>query len=88
MPMVIVSPYAKPHYTDSRRATFASMLAFTEHVFGLPALSVRDSAAYDYGDAFDFGHPDLKRVEMTRTRIPLRERRYLRRHRADPDDPT
>ncbi len=88
MPMVIVSPYAKPHYTDSRRATFASMLAFTEHVFGLPALSVRDSAAYDYGDAFDFGHPDLKRVEMTRTRIPHQERRYLRRHRADPDDPT
>ena len=30
MPMIIVSPYAKPGYTDSTNATFGSMLAFTE----------------------------------------------------------
>ncbi|HLB62851.1 MAG TPA: alkaline phosphatase family protein [Actinomycetota bacterium] len=37
-PMLIVSPYARAGYTDSRPATFASMLAFIEHTFGLDPL--------------------------------------------------
>ena len=35
VPMVIVSPWAKPGHNDPRRASFSSMLAFTEHIFGL-----------------------------------------------------
>ena len=38
VPMVIVSPYAKPAFTDSKAASFASILAFTEHLFGLEPL--------------------------------------------------
>jgi phospholipase C len=88
MPMVIVSPYAKPHYTDSNNATFASMLAFTEHVFGLSPLSARDANAYDYADAFNFNQPVLRTAKMTTSHISKRERQYLEAHPGDPDDPT
>src|SRR5262249_46859812 len=39
VPMVIVSPYAVPGYTDSNDANMNSLLAFTEHQFGLAPLS-------------------------------------------------
>ena len=89
MPMVIISPYAKPRYTDSHGATFVSMLAFTEHVFGLDPLSTRDANAYDYGDAFSFDKPPVLRApKMTRSHISKREREYLKAHPGPPDDPT
>jgi Phosphoesterase family len=88
VPMVIVSPYAKPGYTDSTAASFASMLAFTEHVFGLPSLANRDATAYDYSHSFNFNRPVMRSPKLTKTRISRRERRYLRAHPADPDDPT
>ena len=34
-PLVIVSPYAKPSYTDTTATTFAGILACTEHTSGL-----------------------------------------------------
>jgi len=53
--MVIVSPWAKPVFTDSATAVQPySMLAFIDHNFGLPALSSAVGNAYDYGDSFDF----------------------------------
>ena len=36
VPMLLVSPYAKAGYTDSAAASFASILAYTEHAFTLP----------------------------------------------------
>jgi phospholipase C len=79
-PMVIVSPWAKPHATDSTDASVASVLAFTERTLGLPSLSARDGGAYDYRRAFDFHQHPLASVRMTKTALPRTERRYLRRH--------
>jgi phospholipase C len=59
VPMIIISPYARPGYTDSTNAQFASVLAFTEHTFGLPALSSVDANAYDYFGAFNFSQTPL-----------------------------
>jgi phospholipase C len=39
VPMIMVSPYAKAGYTDRTPATYASMLAFTEHTFGVAPLN-------------------------------------------------
>jgi phospholipase C len=39
VPMLIVSPYVRAGYTDSRPATFASMLAYVEHTFALGPLA-------------------------------------------------
>jgi phospholipase C len=87
-PVVIVSPYARPAFTDSTQATTSSLLAFTEHTFAVPPLAPADANAYDYANAFDFSQTPLSPARMTRTRIPAAEQAYLDAHPADPDDPT
>jgi phospholipase C len=81
VPMVIASPYAKPGFTDSNAASFSSMLAFTEHVFGLPALSGRDAAAYDFSNSFNFGQANMAETKLAQHPLSQRERRYLETHR-------
>ena len=88
VPMVIISPYARPAYTDSHAASFASMLAFTEHVFSLRPLAGRDANAYDYAQSFNFNHAVRRKSDLTHTPISPQERRYLKAHPMDPDDPT
>ena len=53
-PLVIVSPYAKGGYTDTTASTFAGILAYTEHNFGLRPLSVNDKNAYPFSNAFNY----------------------------------
>lgn len=88
LPMVIVSPYAKPGYTDHNDVGFVGMLAFVEHNFGLPALATDDAASYDYGDSFDFSRPArLTRTRFVTTTIPEKELVKTRKKVLDPDDP-
>jgi phospholipase C len=77
-PMVIVSPWVKPHYTDSTQASYASMLAFTEHNFGLASLTGRDQTAYDYSNVFNFLQQPLAPARMTTTKLSRREVLRLR----------
>jgi phospholipase C len=86
-PMVIVSPWAKPGYTDSTQASYASMLALTEHNFGLLPLSNRDRTAYDYRNSFNFSQQPLAPVRMTTTKLPRSEVLRLRRM-PHPEDGT
>jgi phospholipase C len=88
VPMVIVSPYARPGYTDHQTASFNSMLAFIEHTFGLPPMSDGDRLAYDYSLAFNFAQRPMPGVRMTQTTIAPWELRYMATHPADPNDPT
>jgi phospholipase C len=87
VPMVIVSPWVKSGYTDSNVATFSSMLAFTEHVFGLAPLSTQDAGAYDYQSSFTFAYNPSQPMLRTRP-LSRREKRWLKLHPADPNDPT
>jgi phospholipase C len=87
-PMVIVSPFARRGFTDSRTASFMSMLAYTEHLFGLPPLNQNDASAYDYADAFDYGQQPLEPIRMTRAPVPASARAWIAAHPPDPDDPT
>jgi phospholipase C len=88
VPMVIVSPYARPGYTDSTAATFASMLAFTEHTFGLASLSAFDSSAYDFSNAFNYLQAPLPGVALSPHPISGQEQTYLAAHPPNPNDPT
>ena len=92
VPMVIISPYAKRGYTDSRPASFASILRFTEKAFGLKALDVNDAHAYDYANAFNFAaKPTGARVQMRQYAVPATTHRYLASHpvnQGEEDDPT
>jgi phospholipase C len=88
VPMIIVSPYAKPGFTDSANASFASMLAYTEATFGLPPLGANDASAYNYSNAFDYNQTPLGPVPMTHQTIPPSELQYLAAHPPNPNDPT
>jgi phospholipase C len=88
VPMVIVSPYAKSGSTDSTNATFASILAFTEHTFRLPSLTANDAAAYDYANSFDYAQAPLAGARLTYHPLPPSSINYLKAHQNEPDDVT
>lgn len=88
VPMVIVSPFAKPGYVDSTVASFASLLAFTEHVFGVQPLTDADANAYDYMNAFDFTQPPQPAVHLQSHQVPAWELAQLKAHPPSLDDPT
>jgi phospholipase C len=69
-PLIIVSPYAKPGYTDNRTSSFAGILAFTEHTFGLAPLGPNDSQAYDFSNAFNYAQAPRRPVPMVVRKLP------------------
>ena len=54
VPLIVVSPYAKPAYVSHVTHDFGSILKFTEETFGLPSLGFADAVADDFSDCFDF----------------------------------
>jgi phospholipase C len=87
MPLVIVSPYARPGYTDTTPTTFAGILAFTEHTFGLAPLNANDRSAYGFGNAFNFAQVPLRPVPMVMSPLP-RSARHIHLTPAMLSDPT
>ena len=69
-PLVIVSPYAKPHFTDTTAASFAGILGFTERTFGLLPLGPNDGQAYPFTNAFNFRQTPLRPVHMIYRKWP------------------
>jgi phospholipase C len=86
-PLVIVSPYARAGYTDTTPTTFAGILAYTEHTFGLSSLSQNDASAYDFTNAFNYSQAPLKPVHMVHQPLPA-SARHLKITKAEADDPT
>jgi phospholipase C len=84
VPMLVVSPYARPGYVSHVQHEFGSILHFTEEVFGLGSLGTTDARADDLGDCFNFGQkplrfktisaplklPQLRQIEATDTTPP------------------
>jgi len=73
MPLVIVSPYVRAGHTDSTVATTLSILAFTEHAFGLSPLSSNDAKAYNYSGSFNYSQTPLAPVPMVQIAPPRGE---------------
>ncbi len=88
VPMIIISPYAKPGYTDSTNANYLSLLAYTEHTFGLAPLTSDDASAYDYSGAFNYAQPPTPFVPMVASPVARSELRWIAAHPIDPSDPT
>jgi phospholipase C len=66
VPLLVISPYAKPGYISSAQGEFASFDKFIEETFGLPSLGQRDSLAStsDLMDFFNFSQtPDPPLIE-------------------------
>jgi phospholipase C len=91
LPLVIVSPYAKPGYTDSGFSTSSSILAYAEHVLGVASVerSTADATAYDFSNSFDYSQaPRLRTFTFTPGRESPQTKAYLLAHPADPRDAT
>jgi phospholipase C len=57
VPMIVVSPWVKPHFVSHASRELTSILKLIETRFGLPALTARDAAADDMTEFFDFANP-------------------------------
>ena len=56
VPLLVVSPFAKPGYILHDQADFVSVVKFIEERFGLPPLTTRDANVSDLANAFNFGN--------------------------------
>lgn len=54
VPLLIISPYAKPGFVSHTTYEHSSILKFVETRYGLGPLTARDAAASDMLDSFDF----------------------------------
>jgi phospholipase C len=72
VPMLIVSPYAKPGFVDHTAYDFASLLRFSEDLFGLGTLATRDAGANDpLLNAFNLNQPIPRLILQKRPECPL-----------------
>jgi phospholipase C len=58
VPMIVVSPYAKPHFVSHIPRDYTAILAFIEKTFNVPPLTARDThwqdPTHDMSEFFDF----------------------------------
>jgi phospholipase C len=65
VPLIVVSPFAKPGFLYSERTEFSSVLKFIETNWDLPALTDRDKASPDMTSVFDFNQAPLAPPTLT-----------------------
>jgi phospholipase C len=58
--MIVVSPYAKPHYVSHTQYDFGSVLKFVEQNFGLGSLGTSDVDATSIADMFDLTQKPIR----------------------------
>ena len=85
VPMIVVSPYAKPAYISHVTHDFGSMLKFIETTFNLPSLGYADASADNLSDCFNFNQTPISFQTIA---APLKADYFLndRRPPTDPDD--
>ena len=54
VPLIVISPYAKSNYVSHVNYETAGLVNFAETVFGLAPMTIADTRALDFSDAFDF----------------------------------
>jgi phospholipase C len=60
VPLIVISPYAKPEYISHVNHDFGSILNFIEQVFRLHSLGYADAHADNLSDCFDFHQAPLQ----------------------------
>ncbi len=85
VPLIVVSPYAKPGYISTADHDFGSILRYIEGAFGLPSLGYADSVADDLSDCFNYNQTPIPFVPINSA---LKAQDFLNRKTPpkDPDD--
>jgi phospholipase C len=74
VPLVIVSPYAKPGYTDHNVATNSSIIAYAESVLEVNPLTEADEKAYDFHESFDYSAASHAKFRFRAAEVPRSSR--------------
>jgi phospholipase C len=85
VPLLVISPYAKPGYVSHFNHDFSSIIKFTETAFGLPSLGFGDVYSDDLTDCFNFSQ---KPLTFHTIKAPLKAEYFLNHHfpKSEPDD--
>ena len=83
VPLVVVSPYAKPAYISHVTHDFGSILKFVESNFSLPSLGYADAPADDLSDCFNYAQAP---TPFQLINADLKED-YFRNDQRPPKDP-
>jgi phospholipase C len=83
VPLIVISPYAKPAYISHVNHDFGSILRLLEQNFGLRSLGYADAHADDLSDCFNFSQTPLVFHTIN---APLSASHFLN-DRTPPDDP-
>lgn len=67
VPLLVISPYAKPGFIDQRPFDFSSLVKFAETTFGLQPLTARDLNSKSLMNAFDFSQVNPRLYLQQRT---------------------
>ena len=59
VPLIVVSPYARPGYVSHQQHEFASILRYIEDNWGLGTLGFTDARADDLADCFDYNQTPI-----------------------------
>jgi len=59
VPLIVISPYAKPGYISHVPHEFGSILKYVEERFSLPSLGYTDARADDLSDCFNYSQPPI-----------------------------
>ncbi len=71
VPLIVVSPWAKPNYVSSRVQDLTSITAFIERKWNLPAMTFRDANADPMTDYFNFHHATFAKPPRLAAAPPL-----------------
>lgn len=63
VPLMVISPFAKPGYVSHTPADFTALLKFIEERFDLPNLNKRDAFQPNMDEYFDWSAPNLKSTD-------------------------
>ena len=85
VPLIVMSPYAKPAYISHVNHDFGSVLNLIEEAFGLSSLGYADAYADDLSDCFNYNQAPLTFKTIS---APLGSSHFLndRRPVTPPDD--
>ncbi len=67
VPLLVISPYAKPHYVSHQTYDFRSVMKFVEHTFHLPHKMKFDRSVAGIGNMLNLSQKPLSRT-LLRTR--------------------
>ncbi|HXM19179.1 MAG TPA: alkaline phosphatase family protein [Candidatus Tumulicola sp.] len=59
VPLIVVSPYAKPGYVSHVQHEYGSILKFTEETFGAASIGYTDARADDLSDCFNYNQTPI-----------------------------